>query len=254
MIKRLRPKSLNEEIKDAMIDYIKSMNSRNESKLPREEVLSKELGVSRATLRDTLLALAKEGLIYRKHGKGTFINPEVLKMKVTLIPSLEFDKVILNSGYSSSVRLVSFETNPANEKLAKRLQIAKGDDVVFVKKIAYADENPAIYWINRFPKKLVEGEILQSEIIMSIFDYLKMRAGKKIIRDIVEISTVLNGDVQEFADYIDSSKIKPLLLCKCLNLDEDNNPVLFGTVYYDTTFVKFHLSRQMDNIYSEDKE
>lgn len=52
-----------------------------DSQLPTEEVLSKEYEVSRITIRNTLKKLEKEGLIYRVHGKGTFISPSRKKQK-----------------------------------------------------------------------------------------------------------------------------------------------------------------------------
>jgi DNA-binding transcriptional regulator YhcF (GntR family) len=43
-------------------------------KLPSEFELSKQLGVSRATLREALRILEDENIVIRKHGGGTFIN------------------------------------------------------------------------------------------------------------------------------------------------------------------------------------
>lgn len=66
-------------------------------KLPNENVLSEELGVSRTTLREAIRTLVSEGLLVVKRGLGTFVNDtmeqyadgavnidDVLAMKVTL--------------------------------------------------------------------------------------------------------------------------------------------------------------------------
>ena len=66
-------------------------------KLPNENVLSEELGVSRTTLREAIRPLVREGLLVVRRGLGTFVNEtleqyaegalnvdDVLQMKVTL--------------------------------------------------------------------------------------------------------------------------------------------------------------------------
>ncbi len=42
--------------------------------LPAEPQLAEQLGVSRATLRQALTLLTKEGLLVRQHGRGTFVS------------------------------------------------------------------------------------------------------------------------------------------------------------------------------------
>lgn len=46
-------------------------------KLPNEVALSEELGVSRATLREAIRALATQGVLEVRRGKGTFVAHEV---------------------------------------------------------------------------------------------------------------------------------------------------------------------------------
>src|SRR5699024_12579823 len=49
---------------------------KTKQKLPSEFQLSKELGVSRATLHEALRILEEENIVTRKHGVGTFVNPK----------------------------------------------------------------------------------------------------------------------------------------------------------------------------------
>lgn len=248
-ITRVKTRSLNEEVKETLFNYIKSMDLNKNNKLPREEALSEMLGVSRITLRNALTELAQEGVIFRKHGKGTFVNPEVLQIKVTFNPALEFDQMIINSGYKAHIELVGVEARPADSEEARKLNVDEGEKLVIIKKVAYADDNPAIFWIDRFPKKFIKGDIMKKEIKMSIYDYLKLKSGRTVIRDVVELSTILSSDVKDFSHHVVEDTIKPLMVCDCVNFDENNEPVLYGTVYYDTSFIKFNLCRQMENLY-----
>src|SRR5919205_939676 len=47
---------------------------KEKEKLPSEFELAKQLGVSRATLREALSILEEENVIIRRHGVGTFVN------------------------------------------------------------------------------------------------------------------------------------------------------------------------------------
>ena len=45
--------------------------------LPGEEALCERFGVSRVTVRRALADLAAQGLVERRHGKGTFVAPNL---------------------------------------------------------------------------------------------------------------------------------------------------------------------------------
>lgn len=58
-------------------------------RMPSEEELLAELGVSRTTLRDALNALANEGLITRKHGSGTYVAKDIKTAIIALVSTAE---------------------------------------------------------------------------------------------------------------------------------------------------------------------
>ena len=51
---------------------------KEKEKLPSEFDLAKQLGVSRATLREALRILEEDNVIIRRHGVGTFVNAKPL--------------------------------------------------------------------------------------------------------------------------------------------------------------------------------
>ncbi len=58
-----------------LLDNVKAGVWKSGEKLPTENELSKELNVSRATIRAALQRLRSIGLVESKHGKGTFVCP-----------------------------------------------------------------------------------------------------------------------------------------------------------------------------------
>lgn len=66
--------SLATQITEVLREKITGGRLAEGEKLPSEEHLAKEYGVSRMTARQSLVELAAQGLIYRIPGKGTFVS------------------------------------------------------------------------------------------------------------------------------------------------------------------------------------
>lgn len=241
--------SLKDKIKLSLYDFIRSIDTGANDKLPREETLAKELKVSRNTMRSVLTELEKEGLIIRRHGRGTFINSEALQLKVAFTPSQEFLQMIEKSGYNASLELIKVEVTTVDKKITDHLKLPEGEPLVCVEKVFYANDNPAIYCIDRFPRKLIEGEIIPEELNDIVYLYLKRKVNITIVRDKTEIYTITTQEKKELADYFNVRNPKSFLACETVDFDEDNTPTLFLNVYFNTDFIRFNQVRPKQIIY-----
>ena len=70
-------------------DYISSNKLTKHAKLPSENQFSAQYNVSVGTVRKALNNLIAEMVIYRRHGKGTFVAPRVRKKKILFVPNRE---------------------------------------------------------------------------------------------------------------------------------------------------------------------
>src|SRR5512138_3768227 len=73
MIDKYSGTPLYQQIINYLLDYIKD-NEGQSSKIPSENELSVRFNISRPTVRQALDSLAKEGMIEKIPGKGTFIK------------------------------------------------------------------------------------------------------------------------------------------------------------------------------------
>ncbi len=74
MKKKLMALTKAQQIEAAIRDGIVSGRWPVGSRLPGETSLMEEFGIGRSTFREAMSALAKEGLLVSRHGKGTFIT------------------------------------------------------------------------------------------------------------------------------------------------------------------------------------
>src|SRR5699024_7886429 len=112
------------------------------SLFPTEAELTKKYEVSRTTVRMALKKLVKENLIYRKQGRGTFVNSvnsisnskspqhvakDVLELKSTT-------NIIESAGMESSSHILQFELKKPNTKVATNLNISYQSEVWVIKR------------------------------------------------------------------------------------------------------------------------
>jgi len=241
-------KSLKNQTIQEIIRYIRSMDSLNGNKLPREEEFCKIIGVSRATLRTALDEMEVYGIIFRKHGKGTFANPCSLDIKVSFNPVMDFYDMICLSGYTPSVQLLESYRQTVPDDLAELFRIPKGQTVMMIKKIFYADGRFCAYIEDILNiSMLTEPALLDScDLDTSILRLLEQKFKLQIEWDKVEIDTVLNRDVPAIATLIEQGKCenRALLLLRGMNYDTNGIPILFSKEYVDTSLISFSQIRK----------
>lgn len=119
------------------------------SKLPNENHLALELGVSRTTLREAIRILVAEGLLQVQRGKGTFVTERKDRPADTL-PSFDEQKVTLKDLYEA--RLI---IEPAAAALA--CQRATDEEIEEIVRLVKATQE-------QFTHDFNNEEIIQREI------------------------------------------------------------------------------------------
>ena len=246
--KKIEKIDLKQQTKHSIVEYIKSFDLSISSKLPREEELAKMLGVSRITLRSVLDDLAADGMIFRIHGKGTFINPQFFTMNASFNPVIHFFDMIRNSGYTPSVKLLSSLIEPAPHEVSKKLNLSPEEQVFALEKIFLADNKLCAFTKDYIPMKYLQDVDLKeaNNFHYSLFYFLYEATGRKITWEQVELNAVSLQEVpilQKLKKEFPSNTSAYLLL-KGINYDENNEACLYATEYIDTTVLKFNQIRK----------
>jgi GntR family transcriptional regulator len=133
-------------------------------------MLCEEFGVSRMTARNAVQRLTQEGIVYRVPGRGTFVaEPPVHRQAGNL---LSFTEEMRRRGREPSSRVLTREVREPGPAEASRLQLAPGAQVVALRRLRVADDEPVAIEEAVFPAivaALIQGADLER---MSLHDTL----------------------------------------------------------------------------------
>src|SRR5215207_7572820 len=115
------------------------------SRLISEPDLAKQMGVSRATLREAMRTFETQGLIRRRQGSGTYVvgKFQVIDAGLEVLESLETMARRMN--LEITVSDLHVEQVMADENTAKGLSVDEGQCVTQVRRVMRADSRPVAY-------------------------------------------------------------------------------------------------------------
>lgn len=240
------------------MQIIEGMDLAQDNKLPREELLASQLGVSRTTIRQALNNLAAEGVVSRRQGKGTFVNVDSIGIRVTFSPCMELMQAIRNSGFEPSVRLLSAHAADEGsgfssgrysmDDVRRMLELEAGDRLIEYDKMFFADGEPCAFCRDYFGASVAGGEAGLDELERyddSLCRFVYNRSGRRVEWDKVEIDVAAPDDLPAvFASQVAPGAGRPFLCIRSVNYDQNSRPVVFAVEYVDTSVIRYNLIRQ----------
>ncbi len=128
--------------------------------LPGEPTLARDLGVSRPSVREALVRLEAEGLIRRRKGADTVVNPGALEMLARFDQQVEFADLLRHAGFEPTVELLESATVLLAERDAKALGQPAGGPALRTVKRWRADGAPVMVAVDVVPAPDGDGDRL----------------------------------------------------------------------------------------------
>ncbi|NTW08266.1 MAG: GntR family transcriptional regulator, partial [Anaerolineaceae bacterium] len=159
-------------------------------KLPSEPELAKQLGVSRATLREAMRAFEEQGLIRRRQGVGTFVvrNQQIIESGVEILESIE--SIAARMGLQVSMGMLNIEYLEADTDQAKMFSKSTGTPLVRLTRVINAEERPVAYLVDLLPVEILPANGLKEGFTGSILDWLLKRGTPQLDHSKTEIQAV----------------------------------------------------------------
>ncbi|MEJ2735323.1 MAG: GntR family transcriptional regulator [Anaerolineae bacterium] len=212
-------------------------------RLPSENELAAQLGISRPTLREALLNLEQDGIVIRRHGVGTFVAPGY---EHRLESGLEHLESVLESaarqGLSIQCHDLHVRDDPATRKLADKLQIEPGTPLLRVDRVLVTDGTPVAYMDDYTLGTILSSADIDDTFNGSVLDLLRQKPDLQVVQVQADI-VALNAD----ASLAKKLKVKPgqaVLLLEELLFDQDGKAIEFSRNYFVPEFFRFHVVRR----------
>lgn len=234
------------QLKELITKQIKEGIYSPGEKLCSERELCELYSVSRITVRQALNELDKEGLIYRTHGKGTFVaQPKVEQELFQITP---FQNSLLRKGLTPKTRFLEYLILPNSYKISQILNTPLFEDVVQLKLLGLDEETPMAYYSSYFSlelglkmQKLAEETSAKGESFTTLDLYKHIpEFNLGIISQTIEASIADNF----IANILCIKKGSPVFIVESVVHSDTDIPVEKKTAIYRGDKYKFSVIRR----------
>ena len=224
----LSPVPLYTQIKDALRAHILDGTYKPHQQMPSESETMTMFKVSRVTVRQALGDLQKEGLIFKIHGKGTYVSKPKAFQDLARLQG--FGEAMMRMGYESFNKVISFRSVPVAKIVAEKLALPARTKVSEIKRVRYLNREPISLDVTYLPHDI--GERLRKEDLATrdIFLILENDYGIPLGNAQVQIEAILADE--SLAARLKVEEGSPILRMERLTFTAERKPLDFEYLYY----------------------
>ena len=216
--------------------------TRPGDRLPSEPDLAKQLGVSRATLREAMRTFETQGLIHRRQGAGTFVVGKVPIMEAGLELLESIDTMADRLGLEVSVSDLHVETIPADKEHITALNVAPAAKLTRVRRVMRADGRPVAYLMDCLPEEVLKPSQLPFSFKGSVLDFLIDR-GDHLTASRAAISAI--DATAELAKPLEIQRGDVLLQFISQLYNATGKVIDYSSSYFIPGYFHFHVNRRV---------
>jgi GntR family transcriptional regulator len=229
------------QLKDLIRESIEQGRLEPHDRVPSEHELVRAYGVSRVTARQALADLAREGLVFRVQGKGSFVARPAVVQRLSSLKGLIEEMSAM--GLESASRVLKAERTAASAEVARRLKIDEGDAIVEIRRVRTVNGEPVSLDVSFFPLPIGQRLVREDLVARDIFWLLENACGLRLGAAECQIGAL--GARPEIARALDIDEGAPLLFIERLTYADDGRPLDYEHLYVRTERFRYsvHLER-----------
>lgn len=213
------------------------------SQLPTEPELAQIHKAGRHSVRRAIADLAKTGHLSIEQGRGTFVQPRP-KLEYTIGSRTRLRRNMASQGVDVSGRMLGVERIPASDRIAERLGVAPGTEVIATRRLTLADGVPVSFGTihheaRRFAAFAERREALgsTSQVYASygIADYL--RASTEMLA-----RPASADEARQLRQHPDM----PVIVITAVDAELDGTPLAVSEVIWSAARVRFTIDTRGD--------
>tara|TARA_R110001599_G_scaffold171353_1_gene362105 strand:+ start:92621 stop:93355 length:735 start_codon:yes stop_codon:yes gene_type:complete len=225
------------QIKEAIRAKIIDGSYVAHQQLPSENEMINAFGVSRITVRQAVNDLQKEGLLFKVHGKGTFVaRPNVSQ---ELMHLQGFGEAMRLLGHETFSEVFGLKTVKANQLVCSKLAVALGTQVTEIHRVRYLNREPISIdysWVkHEIGTKLTEKNLREKDLFSLLENFLHKGLHSADVE--IDATTATN----EIASRLKIPAGSPILRIERLTYSAEDNPLVFEYLHYPAETFKYKM-------------
>jgi GntR family transcriptional regulator len=179
-LKRNHPLPLYAQLYESVRADIHAQRLKPHQQLPSERELCTRFHVSRMTVRQALIDLSREGLIYSRVGKGTFVSAPKIDQQLRTLTG--FSQEMSTRGTKPASRILEAKIQTCNADSARTLRITVGSEIVLLSRLRLAGGIPLAIEHVQIPHRLCPNLLRHDFSVESLYDVLEHEYGYRLTR------------------------------------------------------------------------
>lgn len=215
---------IKEHLRSRILEGIYSPNQ----KMPSESEMMEALSVSRITIRQAINDLQSEGMVFKVHGKGTFVAGPRATQDLGQLQG--FGIAMRKMGYETYSRLLSFQNVRAPSVVIEKLNLKAGSYVTELKRLRFLNREPisvdVTYIIQEIGERLRNSDLINQDVFHILEEDLYIPLGHADL----QISSGLASN--EYASLLSIEEGSPILMIDRIVHTSAGRPIEFEHLYY----------------------
>jgi len=213
-------------------------------RMTAEPQLAKQMGVSRATLREAMRTFETQGVIRRRQGSGTYVVGKVPVINAGLEVLESLDTMAHRMNLPFTVSDLHIDLVEADKESADGLDVPEGTRLTRVQRVMRADGRPAAYLIDILSETFLDANDLPEDFSGSVLDFLLAR-GDKLTTSRAAISAT--NATAEVAKALEIQRGDVLLQFTSQIYNEGGTVIDYTLSYFIPGYFNFHVVRRIGN-------
>ena len=208
-------------------------------RLDNQRQLAQSFGVTLMTLRQALDVLARDGLITRRHGLGTFVASPPVDYDILQFRTLAGDLSAV--GEDVATRFLRSRFGRADRRVAQELGLAEGARMFVLERLRLVDGQPLSFQVSHLPAAIGEEAAKADLTVTPLRHVLSFKLGIEITaaRETVSAETLPARAARELGCVAGA----PCFRSDRVSTDADRRPIVYDRVFIPGD--RFRITRQL---------
>jgi GntR family transcriptional regulator len=204
--------------------------------IPSETELCARYECARMTVRQAINNLLIDGYIYRHKGRGTFVtfNKKEIQKQGGSFLSFTNEMKLLDEPVTTVP--LNLEVVPADEIVAKRLQIHVGDPIYYIERLRSSENKPLAYERLYLPQAMY-GDLTIDTFKASFYDYVQDDLGWRIRN--CEYAIEARAVPKKVAELLHQRDGEPALYLNSVTYLENGRAFVYTRFYFHGEHFRF---------------